>query len=149
MQMVNQNKLQKQQQAVMENMMKMAQNPTANIPGMGGGTNIPGMDGAANVAGVGGIANVPGAKEAPNVLNDAKAAQAQVQQQTRALSKEAEAAKQKLMSLRAAKQGKVDTSSQTQQAPFVNTSSTHPSLNDAIPAKYKRLAKRGSSPKQS
>ena len=168
-QMVNQHKLQKQQQAMMANMMKMTQTPTANIPGMGGGTNLSGLDSATNIAGLGGIANAQGLKEAQNALKDVKIAQNQVQQQARTLSKEAEAAKQKLMSMRAAKQGKGENTSttdtptpsphkvmqprpqaqrsQTQQTPFVNTSSTHPSLNDAIPAKYKRLAKCGSSPK--
>jgi hypothetical protein len=64
------------------------------------------------------------------------------------MSKEAEAAKQKLMSMRAAKQGQVDPAAGQATPPQgVNNSrpvaakpQAHSSLNDAIPAKFKRLA---------
>jgi hypothetical protein len=64
-------------------------------------------------------------------------AQQKVQQQTRTLSKEAEAARQKLKEMRAAKQNKGTATDSGQ--PAIKPQSHH-SLNDAIPTKYKRLA---------
>ena len=152
MQMVNQNKLQKQQKAMMENMMKMTQqqtNPMANIPGLNGMSGVPGANGIPDLTHLGGAAaTIPGVKEAQKTINNAKSTAQQVQQQTRTMSREAEAAKQKLMSMRAAKQGQVaPAAGQTPPPQGANNShpvavkpQAHSSLNDAIPSKYKRLA---------
>ncbi|MBO7581425.1 MAG: hypothetical protein J6T38_07920 [Bacteroidaceae bacterium] len=155
MQMVNQNKLQKQQKAMMEKMMKITQQQTnsmTNIPGLNGMSGMPGaneeMLDFTNLGGA--AAATPGVKDTQQAINNAKSTTQQVQQQTRTLSREAEAAKQKLISLRAAKQGKADSTMEQSTSLQEVTGTSHPqvaakpqahtSLNDAIPAKYKRLA---------
>lgn len=161
MQMVNQHKMQKQQQAIMNNMMKMAQQQSAGIPGMPDMNNIPGMpntgnipgmpNNMANIPGMPKASDIPGLSEATAAVNGATATAKQAQQQVRSMSREAEAAREKLKSLRTAKQGKTETATGAESAPATQQQShwvqssttstpTHTSLNDAIPTKYKRLA---------
>ena len=141
MQMVNQHKMQKQQQAIMN-----------NIPGMPNTGNIPGMpNNMANIPGMPKASDIPGLSEATAAVNGATATAKQAQQQVRSMSREAEAAREKLKSLRTAKQGKTETATGAESAPATQQQSrwvqssttstpTHTSLNDAIPTKYKRLA---------
>ena len=136
MQMINQNKLQKQQKAMMENMMNMAQKQTGGmtqIPRMSGMSNIPGMEGASDLTAI-----------IPSVNDVIKESTSKVQQPARTMSKEAEAAKQKLMQLKASQQQ--GTGDKGQGAGSKEQGAKpRPSLNDAIPATFKRLAKRKSS----
>lgn len=139
-QMVNQNKLQKQQKAMMENMMNISRQPT------GSSTQLTGLGEIAEMTGLGeATATIPHMKEAAATINSTKTTTQQVQQQSRVMSREIEAARQKLMNLKASKQGEAIPAEQ--QVPTKSDSSTmksqkRASLNDAIPAKYKRLAKR-------
>lgn len=162
-QMVKQHKMELQQQKMMENMMKMTQGNSNPMAGLGGNglSGIPGMEGMPDLTKATGMPNLgtdglPNMNEMTAAANGVAAAKDKVQQQARAMSKEAEAARQRLKELRAKKAGK--TSTEAEQTPTQtphpyaqasNISVTHPSLNDAIPAKYKRLAKRSDKSGQS
>ena len=148
MQMVNQHKMQKQQQEMMANMMNMAQQSSsgasAQLQGLGGEMNIPGMNGMPDLStltqatqNIPGMKDIPAVQEATAAINSVNTAQKTVQQKTHALSKEAEAARQKLKELQAAKQNMGATGD---KETTTTKNQTHPSLNDAIPVKYKRLA---------
>lgn len=139
-QMVNQNKLQKQQKAMMENMMNISKQPMISS------TQLTGLGDITEMTGIGeSTATISKMKEAATTINSTKNMAQQVQQQGRVMSREVEAARQKLMSMKASKQGEA-TSTELQVSIKTDSptmkSQKRPSLNDAIPAKYKRLAKR-------
>ena len=143
-QMINQHKLEKQQKAMMEKMMNMAQKQAANMD------HIAGMNNANELASMGriGAAAIPGMGEAGKAIKETTATVQNAQQQTRTMSREAEAAKQKLMQMRATKNGIPPTVQPEQpqvQSQVQSRKPARPSLNDAIPSTYKRLAKRKSS----
>lgn len=171
-QMVNQYKLQKQQKAMMENMLKMTQQQTgASMSGVNGMPNMASMGGTSGLTGMAGANGMNELNAAKKVMNEAKNAQAKLQQQMSALNKRDEqkieseteskdepeiAATPQRPAYRTLKpkprtQGTPQTP-QLQPAPVpqptVQQPTVHTSLNDAIPAKYKRLAKRGDSSKK-
>lgn len=159
MQVVAQKKLEKQQKEMMDNVLKMSQNPqTQGAIGMPNMATMKGMEAktpsnsAAQTS-----QNAQPAQKETILANDTKEAIPISETQQPAKTHNYRTLKPKPRPQVPTREQSTNipvsrpqtSRPQSQLNPSIPSSPTRPSLNDAIPAKYKRLAKRGDSSQQS